>query len=78
MEALRLQDGLISLVPLEDSLGSTGCSTGCSSLDASVGQDPLRELLLGPAEAGTCSSVLRVDLDDSYSDKKKERSSGQI
>lgn len=53
---------LISLAPAKGSLGSGGGSTGCSGLDSSVGQDSVGELLLGLGEAGTCSSVLRVDL----------------
>lgn len=53
---------LISLVPAKGSLGSGGGSTGCSGLDSSVGQDSVGELLLGLGEAGTCPSVLRVDL----------------
>lgn len=54
--------GLISLVPAKGSLSSRGGNAGCSSLDVSVSQDSLGELLLGFSEAGPCPSVLRVDL----------------
>ncbi len=57
-----MRNSLVSLIPAEDSLCSGGGGARCSSLDRSVGQDFLRELLLGFGEAGTCPSVLRVDL----------------
>lgn len=50
------------LVSLEGPLGSRGGCTGCSALEGSVGEDPLRELMLGLVEAGSCSPVLRVNL----------------
>lgn len=53
---------LISSTPAKGSLGSGGGSICCNSLDSSVSQDSLGELLLGLGEAGTCPPVLRVDL----------------
>lgn len=57
-------NSLISLAPAKGTLGSRCSSTCCSSLDGWVGNDSMGELLLGFGEAGTCPSVLRVDLGD--------------
>lgn len=46
-----------SLVPLERSLGGGGGSGRRSTLEVSVSEDTLRELLLGLLEAGACPPV---------------------
>lgn len=53
---------VISLAPAKGSLGRGGGSACCNSVDSSIGQDPLGELLLGLGEAGTGPPVFRVDL----------------
>lgn len=52
----------VSSAPANSSLGSRGGGVCCDSLHSSVGQDALRELLLGFGEAGSCSPVLGVNL----------------
>lgn len=52
----------VSSGPADGSLGSRGGSVRRNGLHGPIGQDALRELLLGLGEAGSCPPVLGVDL----------------